>query len=230
MGNCTRAVLLAVVVQGLLVPTLWGRTMYVTDTREIMMRSEKEIVGRNILKVLSSGTPVEVLDLGESWATIQLGDDRTGYVLKRFLISRLPHKVVAERLQTEVEQLRERLDTSEQKLATLEENHQRIQRQSIGQETQLTDVTQKYAQLQQDAAQYLQLKADYGALQATHDTAVQRLTTLNDDYLLLKNSHNIGWFLSGGGVLLAGWIIGMITERFRGRRRRQSSHTYQLPS
>jgi hypothetical protein len=38
------------------------------------------------------------------------------------------------------------------------------------------------------------------------------------------------WFLSGGGVILAGWIIGIITERLRGRRRRHSGHAYQLPN
>jgi hypothetical protein len=30
-------------------------------------------------------------------------------------------------------------------------------------------------------------------------------------------------------VMLAGWIIGMITEHFRGRRRRQGGASYQLP-
>ena len=228
MGNCVRVVLLAVVVNLVLVSGLWARTMYVSDTFEIVVRSTPE-VGRNILKTLPTGTTVKVLELGESWATIQLPSNRKGYVLKRYLLSRLPHQVVAEKLQAEVDQLRAQLGTSEQTLSALRSEHQQLQQTSTDQGAQLQDVTANFVQLQQDAEQYLKLKADFRTLQESHQNVQNQLTILNDDYQLLKKSRNVMWFLSGGGVLLAGWVIGMITERFRGRRR-QGSYGYQLPS
>ena len=229
MASCARLAVLAVVVQIGLTSALSARTMYVSDTFEIVVRSEKE-VGRNILKILPTGTPVEVVETDESWATIQLPDDRTGYVLKRYLIARLPHKVVAERIRAEAEELRAQLQTAEQQLSALREEHQNLQRMSADQKGQLSQVSQQYVALQKDAAQYLQLKADYNALQETYSAARQQLTTLNSDHEALKKSRNVMWFLSGGGVILAGWIIGMITERLRGRRRRQGGHAYQLPN
>jgi SH3 domain protein len=231
MGNGVLLALLATVLQVFLATTLWARTMYVTDTFEIVVRSGKDTsTGRNIIRLLPTGTEVEVVEMDDSWATVRLSDGRTGYVLKRYLISRLPYQATAARLEEEVEQQGQRLATLEQELTGLRQAHSQLQGESASQEEQLATISQKYEQLQQDAAQYLQLKADYAALQRTHEESQQQLTELNNAYLVLKESRSVMWFLSGGGVVLAGWVIGMITERFRGRRRRQSGQVYQLPN
>src|SRR5919106_5021527 len=87
MGTGVLLALLATAMQVLLATTLWARTMYVTDTFEIVVRSEKNTgTGRNIIRLLPTGTQVEVLEMDDSWATIQLSDGRTGYTEKRYLI------------------------------------------------------------------------------------------------------------------------------------------------
>jgi SH3 domain protein len=225
-----RLAVVAIVMQLLLATTLWARTMYVSDIFEIVVRSEKNSeTGRNIIKLLPTGTAVEVIDMDDSWATIRLPDGRTGYTLKRYLLTRLPYKLTAEKLQEEVEEQRQRLVTLTEQLTELQEEHRRLQDTSREQELQLTDVTTKYEQLRQDATEFLQLRADYTHLQQAHQQSQQQLNELQDSHLLLKKSRNLSWFLSGAGVMLAGWIIGMITERFRGRRKRQGGYSYQLP-
>ena len=216
----------------LLATTLSARTMYATDTFEIVVRSESKIAGRNIIKVLPSGAPIEVRDLDDTWATVRLEDGRTGYVEKRHVIDRESYKVTAERLQLEVGQQRERLATLTQQLATLRDEHQRLQKVSSGSETQLQDISQKYEQLRQDAttAQLLETKEKYEELNHAHTEAQQRLAALNEAYTSLKSSTRLTWFLSGAGVILLGWLLGMTSERWRGRRRRQVGYSYQLPS
>jgi len=218
--------------QLLLVTTLSARTMYATDTFEIVVRSEKQIVGRNIVKVLPSGAPIEVRDMDDIWAAVRLADGRTGYVEKKHLIDREPYKVTAERLQLEVGQHRERLATLTQQLATLREEQQRLQKVSGLSEAQLHDISQKYEQLRQDAttAQYLETKEKYADLQRAHAEDKQKLDALNKANASLKNSTRLTWFLSGAGVILAGWLLGMTSERWRGRRRRQAGYSYHLPS
>src|SRR5438094_4373875 len=135
----------------LLATTLAARTMYATDTFEIMVRSESKIAGGNIIKVLPSGAPIEVRDMDDTWATVRLEDGRTGYVEKRHLIDREPYKVTAERLQLDVGQQREHLAMLTQQLATLRDEHQRLQRASSVSETQLQDIGQKYDPLRHDA-------------------------------------------------------------------------------
>ena len=216
----------------LLATVLSARTMYATDTFEIVVRSERQIVGRNIVKVLPSGAPIEVRDMDDTWATVRLEDGRTGYVEKRHLIDREPYKVTAERLQLEVGQQRERLATLTQQLATLRDEHQRLQKASGLSEAQLQTISQKYEQLRQEATtvQLLETQEKYTDLQRAHAEAEQQLSTLNNAYTSLKSSTRLTWFLSGAGVILLGWLLGMTSERWRGRRRRQVGYSYQLPS
>jgi SH3 domain protein len=216
----------------LLATTLSARTMYVTDTFEIVVRSGRQMARRNIIKVLPSGAPIEVRDMDDTWVTVRLEDGRTGYVEKRHLIDREPYKVTAERLQLEVGQQRERLATLTQQLATLRDEHQRLQRASGLSEAQLQDVSQKDEQLNQEVTttESLETQEKYADLQRTHADVQQRLAALNDAYTALKSSTRLTWFLSGAGVILLGWFLGMTSARWRGRRRRRTGYSYQLPS
>jgi len=231
MGQRARQVLVGWLGLVLLAATASARTMYTTDTFEIVVRSEKQIAGRNIIKVLPSGVPLEVRDMDDTWATVRLEDGRTGYVEKKYLIDREPYKTTAERLQGEVGQQRERLATLTQQLATLRDEHQRLQQAHGMSEAQLQDLGQKYEQLRQDAttAQYLEITTKYTDLQRAHAEAQQQLAVVSEAYTSLKSSTRIGWFLSGAGVILMGWILGMASERWRGRRRRSAGSSYQLP-
>jgi SH3 domain protein len=215
----------------LLAATASARTMYATDTFEIVVRSEKQIAGRNIIKVLPSGVPLEVRDMDDTWAAVRLEDGRTGYVEKKHLIDREPYKTTAERLQGEVGQQRERLATLTQQLTTLRDEHQRLQQAQGMSEAQLQDLGQKYEQLRQDATttQYLEITTKYTDLQRAHAEAQQQLAVVSEAYTSLNSSTRIGWFLSGAGVILMGWILGMASERWRGRRRRSAGSSYQLP-
>src|SRR5215510_834501 len=232
MGYCTPQVLVGLLGPLLLATTLSARTMYATDTFEIVVRSTKQNTGRNIVKVLSSSAPIEVRDMDGTWAVVRLEDGRTGYVETKHLIDREPYKVTAERLQLEVGQQRERLATLTQQLATLRDEHQRLQKASGLSEAQLQDISQKYEQLRQDATttEFLETREKYTDLQRAHAEAEQQLSTLNNAYTSLKSSTRLTWFLSGAGVILLGWLLGMTSERWRGRRRRQVGYSYQLPS
>ena len=78
MGQRARQVLGGLLGLVLLAATASARTIYTTDTFEIVVRSEKQIAGRNIIKVLPSGVPLEVRDMDDTWATVRLEDGRTG--------------------------------------------------------------------------------------------------------------------------------------------------------
>jgi len=231
MGYRTPQVLAGLLGPLLLATVLSARTMYATDTFEIVVRSAKQIAARNIVKVLSSGAPIEVRDMDDTWAAVRLEDGRTGYVETKYLIDREPYKITAERLQLEVGQQRERLATLTQQLTTLRDEYQHLQKASGLSEVQLQDIGQKYEQLRQESTttQYLETKEKYADLQRTHAEAQQQLVALNAAYTALKSSTKLTWFLSGAGVILTGWVLGLTSARWRGRRR-QVGYSYQLPS
>ena len=229
MGYAARLVWLGLVGQLLFAAGLQASTMYVSDTFEVVLRSEKEIAGSNIIKILPTGTPLEVVDTDGSWAVIKLDDGRTGYVLKRYLISRLPYKLTAERLQEEVQQQKGRLEALTEELKTLRQDNAKLRKTSNQQESQLTETIRKYDQLHEDASQYLKLKTDFTDLQQVHYDTQKELATVTKKNRDLEKGRDYLWFLIGAGVMLAGWIIGMMTERFRSRVRRQSGYSYELP-
>jgi SH3 domain protein len=205
-----------------------ARTMYVTDSIDVVMRSAREVSSQTVMQVLSSGTPVEVSETNGAWATVRV-DGRTGYVFKRYLISRQPYKVVAERLQQEVEQHRTNLTALTEQLTTLRNEYQHLQQLHTEQQARLAEVSTQYEALREGAEHYTQLRADYAALQRAQSQSQQRFAELNNTYQFLKKSRNLLWFLCGAGIVVMGWLCGILTERWRGRRRRQRGSFYQLP-
>jgi SH3 domain protein len=229
MGYAVRLMWLVLVGQLLFATGLYARTMYVSDTFEVVLRSEKEIAGSNIIKILPTGTPLEVVGMDGSWAVVKLSDDRTGYVLKRYLISRLPYKLTAERLQEEAQQQKGRLDELTKELKTLRQDNAKLRKTNSQQESQLTETIRKYDRLHEDSSQFLKLKSDYADLQQVHYDTQKELAAVTKKNHDLEKGRAYFWFLIGAGVMLAGWIIGMMTERFRSRVRRQSGYSYELP-
>ena len=71
----------------------WAAKAYVTDSFRISLRGGPSI-DYKILKFLTSGLPVDVLESEEGWTRVQLlepaQDSITGWVLSRYLITRIP--------------------------------------------------------------------------------------------------------------------------------------------
>jgi SH3 domain protein len=120
-----------------MVQTSWANKAYVTDWFRISLRRGPSIENK-ILKFLPSGLPVEVLESQEGWNRVRLleGDQGAleGWVLSRYLVTRLPWEKQARSLTKENTRLKEKIaniDTEwaekvQQKLgstAQLEENY-----------------------------------------------------------------------------------------------------------
>jgi SH3 domain protein len=206
-------------VHALLPVLVMARTLYATDMCETLVRSEKQIVGRNIIRVLPSGSPVDVKSMDETWAAVRLEDGRNGFVQVQQLLEREPYKLIAERLQTETAQQRERLSTLTQQAVTWREEQQRLQ-----------ELSKKYEQLRQDAGGVVQLQTDHAELQRLHNEVQQRLSMVHEAHVALQKSHDLWWFLGGASVVLAGVFLGILLERGRGRKRGRGGYAYNLPS
>ncbi len=79
-----------------------AQTMYVTDRLYLSLRSVPDIE-QQAMAVLPSDTKVEVVSIQNDWAEVRLEDGRTGWVLKRFLIDKLPKSYIIEDLEKQIE-------------------------------------------------------------------------------------------------------------------------------
>ena len=92
--------------------TVWAKKAYVTDEFRISLRRGPSIENK-ILKFLPSGQPVEVSESQEGWDRVIITEGENintqGWVLSRYLISRLPWEIQAKFLIKENALLKERL-------------------------------------------------------------------------------------------------------------------------
>ncbi len=132
----------------------WAAKAYVTDSFRISLRRGPSIENK-ILKFLPSGMPVEVLESQEGWSRVEPSESRQrsikGWVLSRYLITRLPWETQARSLEQENIQLKE-------KLARIEE--------------------ERGETLKRKGADYLELKAAHEIAQETVQTLTRENESL----------------------------------------------------
>ncbi len=95
--------------------TTYSKTMYVTDTLYIMARSQPG-VDFKIVDQLSSNERVNLLRTEESWAQISFKDNKTGWVLERFLAEETPKSI-------QIAELKETLNAQAEKIVALEKEN-----------------------------------------------------------------------------------------------------------
>ena len=188
---------------------------FITDTFRISLRRGPSIENK-ILKFLPSGQPVEVLESKDGWSRVQpVEDEETdleGWVLSRYLITRLPWETQSEDLKIANARLTEELADAKTGLEATSRN-----------EKALSAEVQRYVnELDKASADYLKLKKganDYLDLKLAYESTRQKMETLENENERLKSSQTNRWFATGGLVLLCGLIMGLIFGRQEKKRK-----------
>jgi SH3 domain protein len=188
---------------------------YVTDELKATVRAGKG-TDYKILKVISSGTPVQVLKESEDgYARVELDGNQQGWMLSRYLSEEPTAKT---QLSTTQQQL-EKLNGQNRRLQA---QRQELQEQEQRAELALKRVNAEYARLKQELAELSKLAAQPKALEAKNQTLRERIghlknetTRLHRANQRLQKNDDRTWFLTGAGVLLGGFLLGMIARRFR---------------
>ncbi|MDZ7758896.1 MAG: TIGR04211 family SH3 domain-containing protein [Desulfovermiculus sp.] len=85
-------------------PQATAQTAYVTDQLEITLRSRPDATHK-IVRMLPSGTPLQILDQTTSWYRIRTQAGQTGWVLKRYVMQEIPKKMLIKDLQDKIQTL-----------------------------------------------------------------------------------------------------------------------------
>jgi SH3 domain protein len=192
---------------------------YVTDSFEITFRSAPGN-DKKIIRMLSSGQQVDVLTTDGEWSLVRLpGGDKEGWVVSRYLISRLPWEIQAKSLQGEVANLRAKLSKiSEESTASSKQRRDLIG--ELNARTQeLEQLRKEHSELQRGAGGYLKLKALYAAAENNLSTTRNELSRVAQENEKIRSSQVTWWFVSGALVLLCGLLIGVLIGRQQKRRK-----------
>jgi SH3 domain protein len=191
-----------------------AETRYVSDQILITLRRGPGTEYK-ILKNLQTGTPLEVLEDGETWLKVRHQDGTDGYVLRQYLTGELPKTLVIARLQREKERLQSRIDelgTRAQGWTAEKEELQRqisdIQQAFRKEKSERLTVSSNYTNLQEAAKNVSELLAERERLKAENEKYAGELQQLREENGKLLRKAIVKWFLAGGGVLLVGWLMG----------------------
>jgi SH3 domain protein len=171
--------------------------IYVTGVTNITMRTGPG-VDHKIVRMLKSGTKLEIVEHKEDWSHVRTIDGKQGWVLSRFLTPKVPDALLVNKLEIENQRLME-------KLAAIEEENKQL---TVKNAT-LVQLKEKYTKLKKESGQFLELKANYNEMTEQFENQKKKIEKLENDS---KNEIKF-WFLIGPGVLIIGFIFGLSTRK-----------------
>ncbi len=195
----------------------YSESFYIAPALEVPLRSGTDF-SKKIVAVLKDGTRVELLKEEGPWAFVQTPKGKKGWILKRFLSSELPPKLRVERLKELNKKLTEENRSLKEKvrngLKQLDECQKKF---NVCIDTR-EKITNDFNELKKDAAGVLETKRLLLETQKRLEKVDSERLKLKQQLSSIKANSNIKWFLAGGGVLLIGWILGLISNKRRRRR------------
>ncbi len=192
--------------------------VYITDQVDIPMRSEKTF-GDNIVRSLSSGSKLAILQATEDgWTQVKF-ENSTGWIISRYLSNNPPARAQLEKLRQSynankllITKLSERKDALESEVKALKEKNTKLSIQTSKSKSEKEHIEQVYKDAlklehinEKMTTENLQLKAEIQLLK-NNNTATEESSSRN-------------WFITGSLVLFFGILIGFIFPNFVNRRR-----------
>src|SRR6056297_2128381 len=102
-----------------------ARTLYVTDSLEITLRSGPDATRKSV-KMLPSGTPLQILDQTTSWYRVRADDGQTGWVLKRYIMQEVPKKMLISNLRDRIKTLEESYSKAQSRIQNLQSENTQL--------------------------------------------------------------------------------------------------------
>ncbi len=203
------------------VGTAWAGHVFVIDELVVTVRQEPS-ANSTIIGRVRSLQKLELIDSQGGWSRIRLANGTEGWIQSKYLVSTPPTALKLKGIQAENERLAAEVESLKAENRRLTAETSQFRAQLSDRDAELAELKEQHAALKKASGRYIQLKAEYERAREELDklrNEVRRLEIVADDTV---NSRRLRWFLAGGGVLIAGWLAGLISAR----RRRRTSKLY----
>lgn len=212
MQGPVKSAVLVFLVWAIFISTAMAESKYVSEDFEITLRTGPG-TDRKIIALIPSGQPLEIVTPGEEWTEVTTPSGKQGWVLSRYLTSRVPTALKLERLKLNYDKMQEDYNALRQKAATLEESNQRLS-QNLGEtQSELGQLSKAHENLKSESSDFLKLKKQYeSAVKELNEARSKAQSTESELNQLIGDEFNKG-LLYGGGWLIFGFIVGYILKR-----------------
>lgn len=171
-----------------------------------------------IVAMVKEGASVELLEENEGYSFVRLANGIEGWMLKRFLSVEPPPTELAAALRKENEELKQQEISSAKKIEELSTALSRARTDLDALVVERDQIRLDFQTLQSDTADVIKIKNDLEKTAQENSQLVEKLTVLEEENSSLKKDRSINWFLAGGGILLAGILLGRMPGPTRKRR------------
>ena len=194
-----------------------GETRFVQPSVEVPLRRGQSTEYK-IIKLIKDGDRVELLETGKSWAKIRVESGAEGWIPKRFLSKQAPPVKQVQILQAENGKLKKENSQLQEQLQELSGVQSTTGNELSACIAERDTLKTRYQTLTTETADVMAIRNEAEKTRQEMEqmqAAMQEVQQQNND---LRRKSALSWFLAGGGVLMVGWIIGLITCRSRKRR------------
>lgn len=216
MKNIIKSFVFAGILLLLFSTPILAETMYVSDILKLTVRAGK---GQDykIISVIQSGQTVDVLQPEDKWALVRLDDGKEGWVLTRYLTSKITNNVKLQWLQKKHKTLTVQAATLLEENTKLKKEKNEIDSLLKKAGKSVEELNKSYDTLKTESADYIKLKSKHTKAASQLAEYAEKSELLEKELTKLEFKRTIRWFLAGAGVLLLGFLIGFGTKRQRRR-------------
>ncbi len=198
-----------------------AETRFVTDELTITLRRGKGNQYK-ILKMLKTGTPVQVLETDGQYVKVREPDGTEGYVISQYLSTETPKAQVAarlakenNRLTNELKQVRASYRDVDTQISQLKAEIGALEKARSEAEKGFREFQAKYERLREEARNVVELQKERDQLKKAHLEIETEVIALREESSQALRTGMIKWFVAGAGVLFSGWVVGSISRKKR---------------
>ena len=193
-----------------------AKTMYITDSKKIPVRSGKGTAYK-ILTFIESSQQVELLQKDNQWSHVQLEDGKEGWVYSRYLILIPTNKIKLEELSLKHKNLIKQTESLKTDYEQLKLANKRLKSTLAASKKLLDTQLRDYNGLMADSSEFLSLKSKYESVSRELNEQTRKVENLEDQMSNSQLGYYLSWALSVISILLVGFIMGYIVKRPRRR-------------
>lgn len=207
----------SIVILGFLIqPLALAETRYVTDVFEVMLRSGTS-TANSIIRVLKSGEAIVIIDsnLGGDYSFVKTTDDKSGYVLNRYLIDQPVARERLSALQKRHDLQNTEFNTLKQSFAAVEKGLQQLEADNMALKTALGASEDELTRVRNAAERTLLIIEENKQLDAIVKNLRGDKNQLEEENLELKDQKYMDYFVRGAAVSFIAFLIGIAITRIR---------------
>lgn len=203
--------------------TVQAETRYVTDQLEITLRAG-ESTRYKILRMLPSGTPLEVLGVNQKtdYARVRTPDGTLGYVLASQIQTEPSARNRIADMEARLAELQQKPEALAAQLAALQSEHATLSETAQKLQHDKQQLEQELATIRHASTNVLEITNDRDRLRIQVSELTREREELQQENRELRTQSNQRWFIIGVAVLAGGLLLGSLLPRLGLRQRRSN--------